>query len=95
MNKYIIPTILTFILITYLTSLITFKVATDIYTEELNICKGMNNTYQQEILYRDEYIEELEREIKNESCEFQEIDYGEQETSDYVENNYWGFENRL
>lgn len=36
MNKYIIPTILTFILGTYLTSLITFEVAETIFTEEIN-----------------------------------------------------------
>ena len=29
------------------------------YREELNVCKGMNNTLQQEILYRDEIIEDL------------------------------------
>lgn len=49
MNKYIISTILTFILGTYLTSLITYKVATDIYTEE--------------IARRDDVIGQMEQEI--------------------------------
>ena len=63
MNKYIIPTILTFILGTYLTSVITYKVAKDIYTEELNICKGMNNTYKEEVYKRDDVIGQMEQEI--------------------------------
>ena len=63
MNKYIIPTILTFILGTYLTSVITYKVTKDIYTEELNICKGMNNTYKEEVYKRDDVIGQMEQEI--------------------------------
>ena len=74
MNKYIIPLILTFFCTIYLTSVITFKVTKDIYTEELNICKGMNNTYKEEVYKRDDVIGQMEQEIYElrfnlESCE--------------------------
>lgn len=59
MNKYIIPTIITFLITNYLTWLITDINISKKYREELNICKGINNTLQQEILYRDEIIEDL------------------------------------
>jgi hypothetical protein len=59
MNKYIIPTIITILITNYLTWLITDINISKKYREELNVCKGMNNTLQQEILYRDEIIEDL------------------------------------
>lgn len=59
MNKYIIPTIITFLITNYLTWLITDINISKKYREELNICKGMINTLEQEILYRDEIIEDL------------------------------------
>ena len=48
MNKYIIPLILTYILTIFITSTITIKIMEDKQNQELNICKGMNNTYLEE-----------------------------------------------
>lgn len=59
MNKYIIPLILTYILTIFITSTITIKIMEDKENQELNICKGMNNTYLEEIYARDEIIEDL------------------------------------
>lgn len=66
MRKYVIPTIITFIVGIYLTWLITDIYISSKYREELNVCKGMNDTLQQEILYRDEIIENLEQGKENE-----------------------------
>ena len=66
MNKYIIPTIITFLIGIYLTWLITDINISKKYREELNICKGMNDTLQREILYRDEIINKLEQGKENE-----------------------------
>ena len=63
MNKYIIPTILTFILGTYLTYLITYKVVSNNYEYQINEYEGMKNTYIEEIYKRDEIIGQMEQEI--------------------------------
>ncbi|MBQ7139969.1 MAG: hypothetical protein IJO32_00520 [Bacilli bacterium] len=66
MNKYIIPTIITFLIGIYLTWLITDINISKKYREELNVCKGMNNTYVEEINIRDEIINKLEQGKENE-----------------------------
>lgn len=61
MRKYVIPIIITFIVGIYLTWLITDIYISNKYREELNVCRGMNNTYLEEINVRDEIIEECYR----------------------------------
>ncbi len=74
MNKYIIPSVVTLVCLVYITILITTVVVKNSYKEELNTCKGMNNTYKEEVYNRDEIIGEMEQEIFElrfnlESCE--------------------------
>lgn len=66
MNKYIIPTIITILITNYLTWLITDINISKKYREELNVCRGMNNTYVEEINIRDEIINKLEQGKENE-----------------------------
>ena len=63
MNKYIIPLILTFFCTIYLTYLITYITVSNNFQEELNICKGMNNTYKEEVYKRDDVIGQMEQDI--------------------------------
>lgn len=72
--KYITGGIITLICLVYLTILITTVVIKNSYKEELNTCKGMNNTYKEEIYKRDDVIGQMEQEIFElrfnlESCE--------------------------
>lgn len=74
MNKYIIPSVVTLVCLIYITSLVTFAVVKNKWEEELNVCKGMNNTYLDEVYRRDEKIGKMEQEIFElrfnlESCE--------------------------
>ena len=63
MNKYIIPSVVTLVCLVYITSLVTFAVVKNKWEEELNVCKGMNNTYKEEVYNRDEMIAKMEQEI--------------------------------
>ncbi len=65
MNKYIIPTIITFIIAIYITSVITLTVAENGYKNELNECKGMNNTYIEE----NQNLQERYNKIENDNMQ--------------------------
>ena len=63
MNKYIIPTILTFFCTIYLTYLITYMVVSNSYQIRINEYEGMIDTYKEEITRRDDVIGQMEQEI--------------------------------
>lgn len=61
MKKYIIPISITFVLSIYITSLIALTIVESKYKNKLNTCKGMNNTYLDEIQIREERMSKLEQ----------------------------------
>ena len=74
MNKYIIPSVVTLVCLVYITSLVTFVVVKNKWEEELNVCKGMNNTYLEEHQNLQERYNKIEQDnmelrFNLESCE--------------------------